>query len=424
MKQINIAIAGLGVVGGGVYEILTKQNELLNKRSSSKINLSAVSSRSKKDFVDESKVKFYENALDLASDENIDVIIETIGGDSGIALDLCKAALKSKKHFITANKAMIATHGLELAKLAEENGVNLAFEAAVAGSIPCVKTVKEGLVGNEIKKIYAILNGTANFILTKMEDDEADFSDALKEAQELGYAEADPTFDIEGMDSAHKIVILAALAKNSVVKLKEMHIEGITKISLFDIKCAAQLGYKIKLLGVFEDLGAGNINQAVYPCLVDQKNVIASVGDSFNCVATLNDNADLNFQIGRGAGSKPTASAIVADVLDVSNGRFSEAFGSKVKDLIEIKIADLSDRSGSYYLRFVAEKEFAKESDFILSVFEGETLEQTIVEDLEDKIIYGIKTSTISEEKANSLVKKLESLKEVDQINLIRIEEF
>ncbi|MFT6106087.1 MAG: homoserine dehydrogenase [Rickettsiales bacterium] len=421
MKQINVAIAGLGTVGRGTYEILTLQNDLLNQRSKSKISLVAVSSRSKKDFVDESKIKFYENTLDLADAENVDVIIEAIGGTEGTALDLCRKTLKNKKHYITANKAMIATHGFELAKLAEENGVTIAFEAAIAAAIPCVKNTKEGLSGNKIEKIYAILNGTGNFILTKMEHDEADFADALKEAQELGYAEADPTFDIEGIDTAHKIALLAAIAKNSIVKFDGMHIEGITKISLADIKNANELGYKIKLCGIFEDYG-DTIKQAVYPCLIEKSNIIANVSDSYNCVATLADNADWNWQVGRGAGSKPTASAIIADLMDIANDRLSEPFGATLDKLNKVEFAKMSDRNGAYYLRFFAEQEFAQNSGFIKEVFEEGVLEESIIEENEEgKVIYGLKTTNLNEEKMNSYVQKLEKIDQISQINLIRI---
>ena len=423
MKQINVAIAGLGIVGGGVYEILSNQIDLINKRSIDKINLVAVSSRTKKDFIDETKVKFYANPLDLVDDKNIDVIIETIGGADGVAFDLCQKSLKNKKHFITANKAMIATHGLKLAKLAEENDVALAFEASVAGAIPTIKTIKEGLAANQISKIYAILNGTCNYILSKMEIDEASFADALKQAQDLGYAEADPTFDIEGVDTAHKIAILAAIAKNSIVKLEGMHIEGITKISLADIKFAKEFGYKIKLLGIFEDLGEGNIKQEVYPCLVDEKSIIANVGDSFNCIATLTDNANWNWQIGRGAGSKTTASAIVADIIDIANHRSAMPFGACVERLNKIEIADIKTRVGVYYLRFVAEKTFAQESNFIKNIFGDDLLEQTIIEEIDEtQIIYGLKTAKIREEQINSCIKKLENHQQISQLNLIRID--
>jgi len=423
IAKLNVAVAGLGIVGGGVYEILTKQIDLLNQRSKNKINLVAVSSRTKKDFVDESKVKFYTNSLDLADDENIDVIIETIGGSDGIALELCQKSLRNKKHFITANKAMIATHGLALAKLAEENNVALNFEASVAGAIPVIKTIKEGLAANQISKIYAILNGTCNYILTKMEEDEASFADALKQAQDLGYAEADPTFDIEGIDTAHKIAILAALAKNSVVKLDGMHIEGITKISLFDIKFAKEFGYKIKLLGVFEDLGNDNIKQAVYPCLVSTKQSISSVNDSFNAILSWGNNCDWNLQVGRGAGSKTTASAIVADVIDIANDRFSMAFGVKSQNLSVINVVDIKQGSGSYYLRFTADKFAAQDAGFIKNIFgDKEVIKQTTVEEIdENKIIYGLTTKQVKEEEILVYLNKINSNQQINDVNWVRI---
>jgi homoserine dehydrogenase len=427
MKQeLNIAIAGLGIVGGGVYEILNKEIDLLNKRSKLKINLVAVSSRTKKDFINESKIKFYQNSLDLADDKNIDLIVETIGGADGIAFDLCKKTLQNKKHYVTANKAMIATHGLELAKLAEENNVALCFEAAVAGAIPVVKNIKEGLAANKISKIYGILNGTCNYILTKMEEDKASFSDALQEAQKLGYAEADPTFDIEGIDSAHKIAILAALAKNSIVKLDKMHIEGITKISLLDIKFAGEFGYKIKSLGVFQDLPGNKIKQAVYPCLVSAKQNIAKINDSFNAILSLGNNANWNLQVGRGAGSKTTASAVVADIIDIANNRFSYAFGAKASQLNPVEIDKINDRNGCYYIRFYINKNFAKEHDFIKNIFieRPDAIKQTIVEDVDkEKMAYGIITNEFSEKAIIANVNQIAKSNQVNDINLIRIED-
>lgn len=426
MKQeLNIAIAGLGIVGGGVYEILNTEINLLNKRSKIKINLVAVSSRTKKNFIDEKKVKFYENSLDLVNDRNIDIIVETIGGADGIALELCKKSLANKKHYVTANKAMIATHGLELAKLAEKNNVALCFEASVAGAIPVVKTLKEGLAANQISKIYAILNGTCNYILTKMEQDQASFADALKEAQKLGYAEADPTFDIEGVDTAHKIAILTSIANNSAVKLDAMHIEGITKISLLDIKFADEFGYKIKLLGVFEDYGNNKIKQAVYPCLVSCKQNIAKINDSFNAILSLGNNANWNLQVGRGAGSKTTASAVVADIIDIANNRFSYAFGVKSDELNNVEIANINERVGCYYIRFFINKEFAKDCDFMKNIFDDkEIVNQTIIEEIDNKkLVYALTTNKISEKEILPYVNKIATSKQVDDVNLIRIVE-
>ncbi len=429
MKQINIAIAGLGIVGGGVYQIITNEIELLNQRSKQKINLVAVASRSQKTFVNHDKIKFYQNPLDLAEDKNIDLIVELIGGAQGVALELCQKALKNKKHYVTANKAMIANHGFMLSKLAEENEVVFAFEASVAGAIPIIKTLKEGLVANQINKIYAILNGTCNYILTKMEEDQASFVEALKQAQNLGYAEADPTFDIEGLDTAHKIAILAAIAKNSIVQLENMKIEGIGKISLFDIKAAGEFGYKIKLLGIFEDLGNNNIKQSVYPCLISCRQNLAQISDSFNGVLISGNNCGSNLQVGRGAGSLTTASAIVADIIDIANNRYSMAFGVLSKNLKKVNITNLGTKKCSYYLRFSLDKKFAQENNFIEQIFNNnsnqeEAIKQAVVEELEEtRVVYGLISSQLTEEEFLSYVIKINLSQKAEDINWIRVEE-
>ncbi|MDA0901942.1 MAG: homoserine dehydrogenase [Proteobacteria bacterium] len=395
-KELRIAIAGLGVVGGGVYNILTKQVELLNKRSKNKVKLVAVSSRSKKDFVDESKVKFYENTADLAKADDVDVVVELIGGSEGIAYELCKTALKNKKHFVTANKAMIATHGVELTKLAEENGVCLAFEAGVAGAIPVLKSLREGLIANDITKVYAILNGTCNYILSKMAENGDNFDDVLKDAQKLGYAEADPTFDIEGIDSAHKLAIIAAIAKNAQVDFDALHIEGITKISIDDINLAKEFGYNIKLLGIFKDIDGKTIQQTVYPALIKSTNQIAAVSDSYNAALSHGNNCEWSFLVGRGAGAAPTASAVVADILDVANENYNAPFGVKSSDLIKLSTLSINDRVGKYYIRFNADKDFAKANKFTQKAFSGELIEKSIIKEVSDnQLLYALLTKAV-----------------------------
>ena len=243
MKKLKIGLAGLGIVGKGVYDILQKDAALISKRTKNQLELVAVSARSKKDFID-SKIKFYENTIDLANDPEIDVIIEVIGGD-GIAKDLFETAIKNGKKIVTANKALIAEHGVELAKLVEKHNGYVGFEASTAGATPVIKMFKEGLSANKIEEFYAILNGTCNFILTKMKDENLDFASALKEAQDLGYAESDPTFDIKGIDTAHKLTILASIAAGSKPLFKGLHIEGFDEISIDDINLANDFGYKL-----------------------------------------------------------------------------------------------------------------------------------------------------------------------------------
>lgn len=426
MKQeLKIAIAGLGVVGGGVYEILIKNIDLLNQRCKKKLKLVAICSRSKKDFVNQSQVKCYNNALDLAEDKDIDLIVELIGGSDGIAYELCKKSLKNKKNFVTANKALIAIHGLELAKLAEENNVSLRFEAGVAGAIPILKSLREGLGANKIDQIYAILNGTCNYILTKMEENEASFDEVLKEAQNLGYAESDPTFDIQGIDTAHKLAILVAIAKNSQIDFDNIYVEGITKISIDDIKLAKELGYKIKLLGIFKDIDANKIEQAVYPCLVKSSNNIANIDDSYNAILAHGNNCEWSFQVGRGAGAAPTASAVVADILDVANDNYNLPFGSNIANLINIDSKNIAQRVGGYYLRFNINKEFAREGDFIQEVFaKKEIITKSIIKEInQDQLIYALMIDNISENDINKFLEKINLIKEITNVNLIRIED-
>lgn len=424
MKEVlNVAIAGLGVVGSGVYEILTKETDLLNKRSKKNIKLVAAASRSKKDFVDKGKVKIYKDVLELADDKNVDVIVETIGG-TDVAYELCKKALKNGKHFITANKAMIATHGAELADLAARNNVVLSFEASVAGSIPILKSLKEGLAANQVSKIYGILNGTCNYILTKMEEDNLDFKVALKQAQDLGYAETDPTFDIENIDSAHKLTILAAIAKNSEPDFKSLHIEGITKISIDDIRFASEFGYKIKSLGIYEDVSENKIKQFVYPALIKKSEKIANINDSYNAILSFGNNAQWNFQVGRGAGSKPTASAVVADIIDLANNRSSYPFGCDVKDLKAVSNVGISERIGEYYLRFIVDKVFAKNEEFLGKIFANSNLiEQSIIkETVEGKLTYALKIGSVKESEINKILAHLGDIHQINNVNLIRIE--
>lgn len=421
-KELKIGVIGLGNVGSGTYDILTQDIQMINKRSKNSLKLVAVSSRSKKDFIDETKVKFYSNPLDLINDKEIDVVVELIGGET-IAYELITKTLNNKKHVVTANKALIASKGIELSELASKNNVIFAFEASVAGGIPIIKTIKEGLAANQVSKIYAILNGTCNYILTKMEENNADFADALKEAQNLGYAEADPTFDIEGIDTAHKLAILASIAKNSKIDFNSVYIEGITKISIDDINFAKELGYRIKLLAIYEDLG-NEIKQAIYPCLIKNNQKIANVNNSYNAVLALANNAGWNFNAGRGAGSKPTASAVVADLIDIASDREGFPFGVATKNLENIQTTKIQNRVGEYYLRFIVEKECAKNANFIKNIFENsDIVEKSIIKEVnENSLIYAFKTKSISEIKANEIADKIAQIKEIKNSNLIRVE--
>lgn len=351
MKTLRIAIAGLGTVGVGTYKILNKKSELLQKRSGVELTVTAVSARSKKDRgIDLSNVTWMDNAVDLASLDNVDIVLELIGGEAGIAYDLCKQALLNGKHVVTANKALIAHHGIELARIAEEQNVTLAFEAAVAGGIPILKGLKEGLSANSFHNITGILNGTCNYILTEMEKTGNDFPEILTEAKDKGYAEADPTFDIEGIDAAHKLAIITSIAYGTKVNFNDLYVEGITGITIDDIKYAEKLGFKIKLLGLCQKDENG-ILQRVHPCLVSKSHPISKVDGVFNAVVAQCDEAGKSVYEGRGAGEKPTASSVVADILDIANNRASLPFNQHVAALDEPNLVSMDERVGEYYMR-------------------------------------------------------------------------
>ncbi|MEQ1650456.1 MAG: homoserine dehydrogenase, partial [Hyphomicrobiaceae bacterium] len=285
-EPLKLGIAGLGTVGAGLLHLLEVHNARVADHLGRPVKVMAVSARTRqKDRgVSLAGVRWVDDPVKLATDPAIDLFVELIGGEDGVAKKAVEAALGAKKHVVTANKALLAKHGFELAKLAEKNGVALNFEAAVAGGIPVIKTMREALVGNQVKRVYGILNGTCNYILTKMQDEKRSFADVLKEAQAKGYAEADPTFDVGGFDTAHKLSLLAALAFNTKIAADQIHIEGIQSINQLDIEAANELGYRIKLLGVAQMTDSG-IEQRVHPTLVPKDSAIAGVSGVTNAVA-------------------------------------------------------------------------------------------------------------------------------------------
>jgi homoserine dehydrogenase len=348
----RLGIAGLGTVGSGVVRIIQNHGQMLEARAGRAIEIVAVSARDqkRKREVDVSAYEWVSSPEALAQRSDIDAVIEVIGGSEGQAADLVKASLKSKKHVVTANKALMAHQGYELALLAESNGVCLAYEAAVAGGIPIIKALREGFAGNEIKAVYGILNGTCNYILTKMRETGRDFDEILKEAQALGYAEADPSFDVDGIDAGHKLSILTALAFGVQPDFKAMHIEGIRKINSTDIAFAEELGYRIKLLGIARRIN-GKFMQVMEPCLVPVDNPIGVVEDVFNAVYVDGDSVDTQLLTGRGAGMGPTASAIMADVIDLAWGIKVPTFGVPAPQLKKAKWAEVGDTVSNYYIR-------------------------------------------------------------------------
>jgi homoserine dehydrogenase len=355
---LKVGIAGLGTVGLAVVRVLRDHADVLERQCGRKIELRAVSARNKmRDRgIDLYGVDWFDDPVELATRSDIDVFVELIGGGggNGPAYASVKAALLAGRHVVTANKALLAGFGVELAMIAEEKGLLLNFEAAVAGGIPVIKAMRESLAGNTISRVFGILNGTCNYILTRMEQEGLTFEACLADAQRLGYAEADPTFDIEGNDTAHKLSLLTALAFGTQIAADQIYLEGISNISQADIKAAAELGYRIKLLGVAQKTDSG-IEQRVHPTMVPTSSVIAQVHGVTNAVSIETDILGELLMSGPGAGGNATASAVVGDLADIAKSRpgFQHApvFGHPAKSLKPYKRAQMQSHSGGYFIR-------------------------------------------------------------------------
>lgn len=353
MKEpLHLGVAGLGTVGSGLLQLLESRGPHLAQALDRPIRVAAVSARDHKKVraADISGVRWVEDPVALAADPGIDVFVELIGGDEGVARAAVETALKAGKHVVTANKALLAKHGLALAKLAEKHRVALNFEAAVAGGIPVIKTLREALAANEVRRVYGILNGTCNYILTRMQNEQLAFQDVLREAQAKGYAEADPTFDIGGFDAAHKVALLTSLAFGTGVACDQLHVEGIETITAQDIEAADDLGYRIKLLGVAQKTETG-IEARVNPALVPKGATVAEVSGVTNCVAIDGDFVGTLLLVGPGAGAKPTASAVASDIVDIARGLVMPPFVHPVATLKPYKRAKLGQHQGAYYIR-------------------------------------------------------------------------
>jgi homoserine dehydrogenase len=352
---LRVALAGLGTVGGGVIRVLNANRELIARRAGRPIEVVAVSARDRgKDRgVDLSRFAWIDDTAALA-EHHADVVVELIGGSDGPALTLARRTLAAGKSLVTANKAMLAHHGLELAEAAERARVALKFEAAVAGGVPVIKGLREGAAANEIARVSGILNGTCNFILSKMEAEGRDFAEVLGEAQALGYAEADPTFDIDGVDAAHKLSILASLAFGTRPAFDAVEASGIRHVIAADIAEAKALGYRIRLLGVAE-AGAGGLFQRVHAHLVPENHPLAHVTGSTNAVVAEGNFVGRLLLQGAGAGDGPTASAVVADLIDIARDEYGAPYAMPVADLTAAEPADSGARRGRAYLRFTVQ---------------------------------------------------------------------
>ena len=353
-RPLSIGIAGLGTVGGGVVAMLRQNADLIAARAGRPIAVTAVSARDRNRDrgVPLTGLRWYEDPVALASDPGVDVVVEVIGGSEGPARALVEAAIANGKPVVTANKALLAVHGAAIAAAAEKANVALGFESAVAGGIPVIKALREGLAGNRITRVAGILNGTCNYILTVMRERGREFAEVLADAQKLGYAEADPAFDVDGIDAAHKLAILAALAFGRPVDFGAVYVEGIRRISALDIAFAGELGYRIKLLGLARQTEAG-IETRVHPCMVPHTAPIARVDGVFNAVVAEGDFVGRVMLEGRGAGAGPTASAVVADPIDIARGRATPVWGAASGALTAAPSVPMEAHVGAYYLRLM-----------------------------------------------------------------------
>ncbi len=346
LKKTKIAIAGVGTVGSGVIELIKKKS-IQNKFG---IEVTAIASRRKikKPQLGSSSITFFNNAERIIDFDNYDILVELIGGDEGISKKIVFDALKKGKNVVTANKALVSKHWKKLNEITKKRKNQIKFEAAVAGGIPIIKVLSEFLISNKIKKIYGVLNGTSNFILTKMLHSRSKFEKILEEAQQLGYAEADPSFDIDGVDTCHKLAILSSLAFNINCDLKSIYVEGIRNIDLTDLLYANELGFKVKLLGIAQ-INQKKLITFVYPCLVGENELISKVDGVFNGIVVESDFCKKSFLQGEGAGSQPTATSVLSDIIDLSMNEYKE---KPIPKINIVKNTNILERSGSFYLRF------------------------------------------------------------------------
>lgn len=360
MKQLNVGIVGLGTVGGGTYTVLKRNGEEIARRTGVDIKVTHVADKNieRANELTRGDVEITDDAFALVANPAVDVVVELIGGIT-IAKDVVLKAIENKKHVVTANKALIAMHGNEIFSAAQKMGVMIAYEAAVAGGIPIIKALREGLSANRIKWLAGIINGTTNFILTEMREKGLAYHEVIGEAQRLGYAEADPTFDVEGIDAAHKLVIMASIAFGMPLKFDEVYTEGITQLAQADIKYAEELGYTVKLLAVTKRTDKG-IELRVHPTLIPKKRLVANVDGAMNAVVVQGDAVGPTLYYGAGAGAEPTASAVVADLIDVarlkdaSDIQRAPALGYQANQVQDLPVLPITEISSAYYLRMHA----------------------------------------------------------------------
>ena len=434
MKSIKVGLLGIGTVGSGTFNVLKRNQEEIARRAGRGIEITMVADLNTERATEltNGEVKVVNDANLVVSNPDIDIVIELIGG-YGIAKDLVLKAIANGKHVVTANKALIATHGNEIFKAAQEKGVMVAFEAAVAGGIPIIKALREGLTANRIQWIAGIINGTTNFILSEMRDKGIDFDVALADAQRLGYAEADPTFDIEGVDAAHKATIMSAIAFGVPVQFDKAHVEGITKLSAIDIKYAEELGYRIKLLGITRRRDDG-VELRVHPTLVPASRLIANVEGAMNAVLVQGDAVGATLYYGKGAGAEPTASAVIADLVDVTRLHTADPnhrvphLAFQPDELSSVPVLPIEEINSSYYLRMRVADETGVLAEITRILAEGgisiDAMLQKESREGEPQTDIIILTHITREKHVNAAIAKIEALPTVlSDVTRLRMEE-
>lgn len=433
MKSLKVGICGLGTVASGVINVIKRNQSEISARAGCPIEIIQVASRRMKDNCDLSGIEFTTDMFAPVNNPDVDVVAELIGGYE-LAKELVESAIKNGKHVVTANKALIAVHGNELFALAEKHGVILAYEAGVAGGIPVIKALREGLAANQIQSLAGIINGTGNFILTEMKDKGRAFEDVLKEAQALGYAEADPTFDIEGIDAAHKLTILASVAFGVPLQFEKAYTEGISKLTTQDVEYAEELGYRIKHLGIARRHASG-IELRVHPTLVPEQQLIAKVDGVMNAVLVEGDAVGQTLYYGPGAGSEATASAVIADLVDVARfvaaeqGQAVASLGFAADKISNLPVMEMDEIESAYYLRISAEDHpgvLAKVSA-IMSELEIniESVMQKESDQKGDLIPLVLLSHAVKEKQINAAIERIEALPEISgSVLRIRVEHF
>jgi len=435
MKPINVGLIGIGTVGGGTWTVLKRNEEEITRRAGRPIRITAVADKNVElaKQITGGAARVTDDAFSLVNDPEIDIIVELIGG-YGVAKEVVMQSIANGKHVVTANKALLAVHGTEIFTAAQQKGVMVAFEAAVAGGIPIIKALREGLTANRIEWAAGIINGTTNFILSEMRDKGLSFDDVLKEAQRLGYAEADPTFDIEGVDAAHKATLIASIAYGIPVQFDKAYIEGITKLEASDIKYAEQLGYRIKLLGIAKRREKG-IELRVHPTLIPAKRLLANVEGAMNAVVVKGDAVGTTLYYGKGAGAEPTASAVIADLVDVTRLATADA-AHRVPHLAfqpdamstNLPILPMSEVETGYYLRLRVEDKPGVLADITRILADQDisidAMLQREPEEGEGETDIIILTHVCKESAADAAIAKIEGLSaQKGKVKRIRLEE-